>query len=230
MLDLPAPVVRHVQVLRLQPGARIRLFDGRADTPWGLAEFEATIVTMGRASVRVQLGRALPATGDPALQVTLAVGMPANDRMDWLIEKAAELGAWAVQPLLTERSVLRLSGERAVKKQAHWQAIAQAAAEQSGACRVTVVQPVRPLRDWLADASAWAGAHRWVLALDSSPTGANGPAQATGPRVCLSGPEGGLSPAELQAALDQGFVPWCLGPRVLRAETAPLVALARCLA
>jgi 16S rRNA (uracil1498-N3)-methyltransferase len=154
--------------------------------------------------------------------VTLAVGMPANERMDWLIEKATELGAAAIQPLLCERAVLRLEGERAERKRAHWQALAEAAAEQCGRTRVPCLQPVRRLADYLNDPVL--PALRWLL----SPQAEAGPAcpQPAQSIVLLSGPEGGLSPAEEAAARAAGFAGIALGARILRAETAPLVLLA----
>ena len=141
--------------------------------------------------------------------------------MDWLVEKAAELGVASLQPLVTERSVLRLAGERAQKKQAHWQAVAIAACEQCGRNRVPVVHPVQPLAGWLA-AQAQPG---WVLSLrpGTQPLAA---LPRTGAVTLLSGPEGGLSPSEENEALSRGWKPVQLGPRVLRAETAPLAALA----
>src|SRR6185295_9204335 len=114
---------RHVQVLRLQPGDAITLFDGRG------GEHVAEVLRMGRSEVAVQVGARHEVDRELAVAVTLAVGMPANDRMDALVEKATELGAAAIQPLLCERSVLRLAGERAQKKVAHWRGVAIAACE-----------------------------------------------------------------------------------------------------
>jgi 16S rRNA (uracil1498-N3)-methyltransferase len=133
---LPAGPARHVQVLRLQPGAALTLFDGRG------GEHAASVVQMGRSEVTVLLGAHAAVDRELALPVTLALGMPANERMDTVIEKATELGAAAVQPLLCERSVLRLTGERAQKRHAHWQGVALAASEQSGRTRVLQVAPV----------------------------------------------------------------------------------------
>ena len=131
-LNLPASAARHVQVLRLQPGSPITLFDGSGP------EWQAEVVAMGRSEVRVQLHAAQQVQRELAQAVTLCVVMPANDRMDALVEKATELGATAVQPLMSERSVLRLSGDRALKKVAHWQGVAVAAAEQCGrSCAAT---------------------------------------------------------------------------------------------
>ncbi|KQT12335.1 16S rRNA (uracil(1498)-N(3))-methyltransferase [Ramlibacter sp. Leaf400] len=215
VLELPATAARHVQVLRLQPGEGVTLFDGRA------GEWSATVERMGRSEVLVRIGPHRAVEREPQAQVHLALGVPANERMDWLVEKAAELGAASVQPLVTERSVLRLQGERALKKQAHWQAIAAAACEQCGGNRVPLVHPIADLAGWAPPA----GLQRRVLSLapDARPLQA---ARGNGPLLLLSGPEGGLSPRELERALDAGFEPVTLGPRVLRAETAPLAALA----
>ncbi len=220
-LDLPAGAARHAQVLRLQPGHTVTLFNGEG------GEWDATITRMGRSdvAVRVDLHQALEREAPRA--VRLALGMPANERMDWLVEKAAELGATAIDPLVAERSVLRLSGERAAKKQAHWQAIAVSACEQCGRNRVPAVAAPQDFGRWLA-ASPQDGL-RLVLSLDGDTRPlaecvAGAPAGA--PVLLLSGPEGGLSPAEVQAAKAHGFQPVTLGPRVLRAETAPLAALA----
>jgi len=215
---LPAGPARHVQVLRLQPGAALTLFDGTG------GEFAATVVQMGRSEVTVQLGARSEADRELPFRVTLALGMPANERMDTLVEKATELGASAIQPLLCERSVLRLAGERAQKKVAHWQAVALAACEQSGRTRVPVVGPVCTLPQWLRERPAQAMS-RWMLGFHAArPVGAMTVAPAG--VVCLSGPEGGLSPDEEAAARAAGFAAVSLGPRVLRADTAPLALLA----
>jgi 16S rRNA (uracil1498-N3)-methyltransferase len=214
-LELPAGAARHVQVLRLQPGGTITLFDGRG------GEYEAVIEHMGRSDVRVQVGAHRASECETATQVHLALGMPANERMDWLVEKATELGVASIQPLLTERTVLRLAGERAQKKQAHWQAIAVAACEQCGRNRVPAVHPVENLAAWLARQEQ----PGLVLSLRAG-TQPLAPARDAAPVTLLSGPEGGLAPAEEDAALARGWRPVHLGPRVLRAETAPLAALA----
>ena len=234
VLDLPAGAARHVQVLRMQPGDALTLFNAgpywdAAGSPGG--EFDATVVQMGRSQVSVQVGAHHAIERAPARPVHLAIGMPANERMDWLVEKATELGVASVQPLMTERSVLRLSGERAEKKRAHWQGIAVAACEQCGGNRVPDVQPALTLSAWLIQQSgqAW---RRHVLSLQHGTQAlhtAQGSLPHTGlaePAVFLCGPEGGLSPAEEQASLAQGFLPVNLGGRVLRSETAALAALA----
>jgi 16S rRNA (uracil1498-N3)-methyltransferase len=216
-LSLPPGAARHAQVLRLQPQAAITLFDGSG------GEWAATIVRMGRSDVTVRIGAHTAVERELAFGVTLALGMPANERMDTVIEKATELGVTCVQALHCERSVLRLSGERALKKVAHWRGVAQAACEQSGRTRVPTIAPVMSLHEWLASLSPDEAQQRLLLSPRSAQPLARSPAQAV---LCLSGPEGGLTDAEEQAALDRGFTAVSLGARVLRADTAPLAVLA----
>jgi len=220
LLTLPEGPSRHAQVLRLQPADPVTLFDGAG------GEWRAEIRQMGRKEVQVLVGEHLAA--DPRelrRHVTLALGMPANERMDTLVEKATELGVAAIQPLMTERSVLRLSGERALRKQLHWQAVAVSACEQSGRTRVPDIAPVRTLSAWLALPSR-EGAGRLLLSPGTAPPLPRALPAGASDVVLLSGPEGGLSEAEEAAARAAGFLPASLGTRVLRADTAPLAALA----
>lgn len=233
LLELPSGAARHVQVLRLQPGDSITLFNGGPTEGGDTGEFSATITRMGRSEVEVKLGEHRPVQREASLRVQLAVGMPANERMDWLVEKATELGVASIQPLMTERSVLRLSAERAEKKVAHWQSIAIAACEQCGGNQIPMVYEVMGyaawLKEWAAPSPVPTGAALMLSlrkgtpelrrALASSDTAASA-------ITLLSGPEGGLSKAEEEAALALGFSPVTLGPRVLRAETAALAAMA----
>jgi 16S rRNA (uracil1498-N3)-methyltransferase len=218
-LALPAGAARHVQVLRLQPGDALTLFNGEG------GEFEASVTQMGRSDVQVTVGAHHAIEREMPQAVHLAVVMPANDRMDWLVEKAAELGAASVQPLVSARSVLRLQGERAAKKAAHWQAVAVAACEQCGRNRVPLVHPVAELAAWLARPSATGAGMRLLLSLREGARTLRQLAPA-GAVTLLNGPEGGLSAEEEALAIAAGFAPLTLGPRVLRAETAPLAALA----
>lgn len=223
-LELPAGAARHVQVLRLQPGDTVTLFSGLG------GEVDATVTRMGRSTVEVRVGAHHAVERESVCQVHLAVGMPTNERMDWLVEKATELGVASIQPLMTERSVLRLSGERADKKTAHWQSVAIAACEQCGGNRVPRVWPVQTLAAWLQALPPKAHHDaRWLLSLTdgASPLRQHLAHGATAHTTFLSGPEGGLSAAEEAACAASGFAPVTLGPRVLRAETAALTALAR---
>ena len=247
----------------------------------GEGEFNATVVAMGRSNVSVRVGDFVPTQREAVRPVSLGVGMPANERMDWLIEKATELGVAEIWPLLTERSVLRLTGERADKKLAHWRAVAVAACEQCGRNRVPLIHPVRDLKAWLgANDAAAAPANAVTPATSAAGVSTQGPEKMAAhlqqppmkppmqrfvlslrgdalpfsdclrtdpvaqqsstapqtplhlpltptPLVFLSGPEGGLSDAEEDAARNAGFAGLSLGPRVLRAETAALAVLAR---
>jgi 16S rRNA (uracil1498-N3)-methyltransferase len=217
-LSLPSGAARHVQVLRLQPGDVITLFNGEG------GEFDATVTRMGRSDVEVAVGAHHAVEREAARPVHLLAGITANDRMDWLVEKATELGVASITPWVAERSVLKLKGERADKKLAHWQGVAVAAAEQCGRNRVPAVHPAVTLTEWLKTAPP---GERWVLSL-SAGTQPVAQMMRTDAVTVLSGPEGGLSPAEETAALAAGFKPVSLGPRVLRAETAPLALLAVC--
>lgn len=217
-LSLPPGAARHVQVLRMQPGDTLTLFDGAG------GEYAATIEHMGRSDVEVRVGEHRTIEREAARAVHLAVGMPANERMDWLVEKATELGVASIQPLMTAHAVLRLAGERADKKRAHWEAIAIAACEQCGRNRVPKIHPVQTFANWLAASAC--DPERFVLSLaqGSRPlreVASNEDADAW----VLSGPEGGLSNTEETDAIARGFMPVSLGPRVLRAETAALAAL-----
>jgi 16S rRNA (uracil1498-N3)-methyltransferase len=217
-LSLPAGAARHVQVLRLQPCDVITLFNGEG------GEFDATVTRMGRSDVEVEVGVHRAVEREASRAVHLLAGITANERMDWLVEKATELGVASITPLVAERSVLKLKGERAEKKLAHWQGVAVAAAEQCGRNRVPTVHPAVTLSEWLKKAPP---GERWVLSL-SEGTRPLSEMAGTDTVTVLSGPEGGLSPAEETAALAAGFAPVTLGPRVLRAETAPLAVLAVC--
>jgi 16S rRNA (uracil1498-N3)-methyltransferase len=228
-LELQASAARHVQVLRMQPGDSITLFNGLGDTE---GAHSATIHAMGRSNVSVVVGGFVATHTEPVRAVHLAIGMPANDRMDWLVEKATELGVTSIQPLMTERSVLRLSGERADKKIAHWQGVAIAASEQCGRSRVPLVHAPLALTGYLKtcfEAKLDARSARLLLSLQPGTQALAGFIEKHVAFTLLSGPEGGLSPTEEAAAHAAGFAAMTLGPRVLRSETAPLAALA-CLA
>jgi 16S rRNA (uracil1498-N3)-methyltransferase len=219
-LALPDAAARHAQVLRLQPGDAATLFDGCG------GEWSARIAAMGRREVTVDVLAHADVERELPFAVTLALAMPAGERMDFVVEKATELGAAAIQPLLAERSVLRLTGERAAKRVAHWQAIAVAACEQCGRNRVPLVQPVRTMRDWLAGLPTALPERRWLLGWTEAVPLASVLSASPSTTLVLSGPEGGFGADEEAAARLRAFVPLTLGPRVLRADTAPLALLA----
>ena len=204
-------------VLRLKPGAPLVLFDGSG------FEFDASIAELDKKQVWVSLaGMHGPAVESP-LQVTLAQGVSRGERMDYTVQKAVELGITAILPVLTERSVVKLDKDGGAKKREHWQAVAIGACEQSGRVRVPELQPPLPLANFLADLP------QTSLKLLLNPLGGSTvndlPKPADGRVLLLVGPEGGLSENERNLAARVGFVGLKLGPRILRTETAALVAL-----
>ena len=222
-VTLPEAVTRHIHVLRLAIGDDVCLFDGSGN------EFRARLDAINKRDAAASLTDATQPDTEARYAITLAQGIAGGDKMDWLIEKAVELGVNAVAPLQTERAVVRLSGERAAKRVQHWQALVQAACEQCGRARVPVVAPVATLREWLA-AGQSNDAPRVLL----SPRGTQSLTQwAVQSRtriegsgiVLLIGPEGGLSPDEEALAEAAGFLPLTLGRRILRTESAALVAV-----
>ncbi len=225
-LSLPPGAARHAQVRRVQPGDTLLLFDGQG------SDWPAEVLAVGRSEVRVRVGAPVSVATELPLHITVALGMPANERMDAVVEKATELGVARIQPLHTERSVLRLAGERAEKKRAHWQAVAQAACEQCGRARVPVVEPVLAIEGWLASIArhtpAGSDSLRLLLSLqaDAQPLPQRGALLSARHVITLNGPEGGLTVDEENAARRAGFLPTTMGARVLRADTAPLAALA----
>lgn len=217
--NLTSAQAHHVaHVLRLGAGDAITLFDGRG------VIHDAVIAECARGAVRVRVRASCTEDRESPLQVTLVQAVSSGERMDYTVQKAVELGVYAVQPVLSERCVVRLSGERAAKRVAHWQAVAVAACEQCGRNRVPTVQPLLLFPTWLAQAAAGPGL-RLLLA-----PGGTGRLQDIGRSsetvTLLAGPEGGLTAAEAADAGRAGFVPLRLGPRVLRTETAALAALA----
>lgn len=222
-LQLPDDVTRHVQVLRLHPGDTIELFNGEG------GHFDAEIVEMGRRDTGVRVGEFRAVEAEPPYRLTLAQGIAGSDKMDWLIEKAVELGAAAFVPLVTARSVVRLSGDRAARRQLHWQRIVQASCEQCGRNRLPEVAAAQALDAWLESlpTSPGEGEMRLLLSPRASQPFATLPHEAPrGNVTLLIGPEGGLSADEEAAARERGFTAIGLGPRVLRTETAGIAVLA----
>ena len=214
---MPEPVARHaVRVLRLPPGAAMILFDGRG------GQYPAQIERIERDRVFAELGAWQDVECESPLAITLVQALQAGDKMDFTIQKAVELGVRDIVPVDSRRSVMRLAGERAAKRVAHWQGVAASACEQCGRNQVPMVAPLEKLENWLArpaDASL-----RLMLAPDADEALVDlPPASAV---QLLIGAEGGLDPQEVLAAKQAGFRPVRMGPRVLRTETAGLAALA----
>lgn len=216
-IALPETAARHaVTVLRLQPGDMLSLFNGEG------GEYRATLVAVSKRETRVRVTQFQATERESPVDITLALGISAGERMDYSLQKATELGVSAIAPLATERSVVKLAGERAGKRLQHWQHVVIAACEQCGRNRVPAVAPVQKLFDYLAAVDR----NQRLLMLSPDADTALKRVAPTAAAVLLIGPEGGLAPAEYQAAQASGFEPVKLGPRILRTETAPVAALA----
>ncbi|MFB9146351.1 16S rRNA (uracil(1498)-N(3))-methyltransferase [Halomonas alkalicola] len=214
---LPEGPARHVaRVLRLGEGAPLRLFDGMGQ------EASAVLVEASRKRVVARIEAVAAGGGESPLAVHLGQAISKGDRMDYAIQKAVELGVAAITPLYTEHGDVRLKGEREAKKLAHWQAVAVSACEQCGRAVVPPVHPPLALAEWLAERGE---ALRLVLHPATDAQG--GLERETAPVgvALLIGPEGGLAEDEVEAARAAGFAALTLGPRILRTETAPVVAL-----
>lgn len=222
-VDAPLSLGRHelpetqahymARVLRLAVGDKVQLFDGSG------VEFLGELVEVSKKTVFVALHEQIAGLAESPLQLHLGQGLSRGERMDWAIQKATELGANAITPIVSERCEVRLKDERADKRLAHWRQIAISACEQCGRSVLPVIHPPLTLAEWLAHTDA---ALKLVLHPVAEPlTSHEKPASL----AFLIGPEGGLSDAEVQQAQKAGFLAARLGPRVLRTETAPVVAL-----
>ena len=214
-VELPDRVVRHIAVLRLHIGDSLRLFDGSG------GEHECTLSRVAKNSARARVIAWHDLERESGVEITLAQGLSGSDHMDYAMQKATELGVRVIRPLATERSVVRLSAERADRRLVHWRNVVAAACEQCGRNRLPEVHAVATLGELLS--AARNGAQRLLL----TPSGTVrlrelAPAERV---IVLIGPEGGLSEEEQGRALKAGFTAVRVGPRVLRTETAPLAAI-----
>ena len=217
-MPLPDAGARHVQVLRLSVNDVITVFNGRG------GEYAATLVGIEKKHVQVELKIFSAREAEPAHALTLAQALPEGSKMDWIVEKAVELGATAIQPLAAARSVVRLSPERTEKKMAHWQGIMAAAAEQCGRNRLPHLAEPADFGQWIRQQDL----HRRVLLSPRGSTSLSDWARHHPPQALtiLIGPEGGFSDVEESAALAHGALCLTMGERILRTETAGLAALA----
>lgn len=215
-IALDADAAHHIaRVLRMQSGDELILFNGDG------GEYRATIAAIDKKSVQVALGACATSERESPLAIHLGIAISKGERMDWVIQKATELGVAQITPLQTERVEVRLSGEREEKKSSHWRAIAISACEQCARNRIPIINAPQPLAAWLENIEADV---KFVLHHRSETTFT---AIAPPPQnvALLIGPEGGLSELEIRLAEKKNFAPLRLGPRVMRTETAPLAAL-----
>jgi 16S rRNA (uracil1498-N3)-methyltransferase len=219
LLSLPDQAAHHAaRVLRLGPGASVRIFNGDG------SEWDAEIVSSHKADVSVRVTDRHERSVEAPLRVLLAQGISSRERMELTLQKAVELGVAEIQPLETRRTVVRLREERAHRRIEHWQNLVIAACEQCGRNRVPVVQPIQGLPDWLGTIGR-AGPESRVMLAPGAPLRLR---ELPAPRTVtlLAGPEGGLDPEEREIAAACGFQAVRLGPRILRTETAAMAAMA----
>ena len=213
---LPENIVRHIHVLRLNAGDAITLFNGTGN------DFAATLQTIGKRHAECHIHAQRQPENESPLAITLVQAVSSGERMDFTLQKSVELGVRAICPIISERCVVRLSGERADKRVQRWQDIAIAACEQSGRSIVPTVLPIVSFSDYLRqmppELHLMMSLRRATTLRDIAP--------APQSLRLMIGPEGGWTPAEEQAALDAGVQTITLGKRVLRTETASLAALA----
>ncbi len=215
-LELPEPTAHHaVRVVRLGVGDRLTLFTGTG------GEYAATVTRIDKHGTGVRLDAFDSVERESPLAVTLAQGIAANDAMDYAVRKAVELGVAAIQPVVTARSAALPSGERGERRLAHWRQIAIAACEQCARNRIPEIAAPRPFGGWL---SAWKSGG--VIVQPFAPESLASLPRPTSPLALVVGPEGGFEQSEIDAAAARGFAAVRLGPRVLRAETAGVAALA----
>lgn len=217
-VELNEAAAHHARdVLRLREGETIALFNARQ------GELSARIVRVDKRGVNVAIGAPIESAAESPLRIVLGQAISAADKMDFTLQKAVELGVQAIQPLSSERSIIKLSPERAEKRRAHWQGIVISATEQSGRTHLADLAPVCGLREWLAQKPKQACG---LMLTPRAPTRLVESKRPDSPIWLLIGPEGGLAEAEVAAALSAGFMAVALGPRVLRTETAALAAIA----
>jgi 16S rRNA (uracil1498-N3)-methyltransferase len=204
------------RVLRLEPGAPLTVFDGRG------GEYSARIESLRKNAVIIEVQERSPTSRESSLSLTLAQGVSRGERMDWVVQKATELGVTAIVPVLTERTVVKLDARQSERKLTHWQGIAVAACEQSGRDKLPDIVAPLALHDFLR------GIDLQTTRLLLSPTGTQRVTDLKAPErkvIVLIGPEGGLAETEQRAAIGAGFLAVRMGPRILRTETAAVAAL-----
>ena len=211
----PGPSQHIARALRMRVDDALILFDGRG------GQYPASLTMVDKKCVTAVTGAFDPRERESHLQLHLGVAISRGERMDWLVQKATELGVTSIAPLLSERTEVKLKGDRATKKLKHWQQVIIAACEQSGRNQLPGMQPLQALDDWITTVRADT---RLVLHHRAAPGSAA--VTAPGSIALLVGPEGGLTRAEIKAAESAAFEAMQLGPRVLRTETAPLAAIA----
>jgi len=215
-IELGADAARHlVTVLRLRVGDALCLFNGEG------GEYAGEILAASAKAVSVGTHAYDPEERESPLRTLLGVAISRGERFEWVLQKATELGVTEIFPLYSERTEVKLKGDREDKKQARWRQVIASACEQCGRNRLPLLHEPRQLTNWLAVAASLKLVLHHRSQLDVHSLSRQKPDSV----ALLIGPEGGLSPAEIELAQGQGFQALTLGPRVFRTETAPLAAL-----
>lgn len=213
-LELPEASAHYIsRVLRMKTGDKVQFFDGSGQ------EYPAMLTEVGKKAVTAELAAAIAGQPEPVLHTHLGQVLSRGERMDWVIQKATELGVSEITPLFSERCEVRLNAERLQKRLEHWQQVAISACEQCGRSKVPLIHPPMPVERWQEQVKADL---KLVLHPEATALASHQPPARL---ALLIGPEGGLSDNEVSAAQTAGFQAACFGPRVLRTETAPVVAL-----
>lgn len=218
LIELPTETAHHIHVLRLGIGEHISLFNGQG------GEYTATLVALEKRRATCEIKTFSPREVELPYAITLAQALPEGSKMDWIIEKAVELGATAIQPLAAKRCVVRLSEERAARRNEHWNGIVISAAEQCGRNRLPHLAQLADFERWTCQQTL----HPRIVLTPRASQPLSDWARHHPPQsvTLIVGPEGGLTEQEEMLACDQGVLPLSIGPRVLRTETAGLAALA----
>lgn len=218
VLDLPDQVAHHLRVLRLEQGTQITLFNGQG------GEYVAVVTALEKKRATAEIKTFSPREAELPYAITLIQALPEASKMDWIIEKAVELGVTAIQPLAAQRCVVRLSAERIAKKLEHWQGIIEAASEQSTRNRLPQLSEPAEFREWISQQNL----HQRIMLSPRAEQSLSEWARHHPPQAValLIGPEGGFSDQEETAAIANGVLMLSMGPRVLRTETAGLAAIA----
>jgi 16S rRNA (uracil1498-N3)-methyltransferase len=218
VVTLPDAIAHHIRVLRLATGETVTLFNGQG------GEYNATLITIERKYVVAEVKTFGGREAELPYGLELVQALPEGTKMDWIIEKAVELGATAIQPIAAQRCVVRLSAERAAKKREHWQGIIESAAEQSGRNRLPHLAEPADFNDWVRQQNL----HRRIMLSPRAEQSLSDWARHHPPQAValLIGPEGGFSEQEENMAVTHGVLALSVGPRVLRTETAGLAAMA----
>lgn len=202
-----------VKVLRLKSNSLIELFNGDG------FNYRGRLLIRGKRTAAVKIEIRQPNLSESPLRTRLGIVISKGDRMDFVVQKSTELGISDIFPLTSERCDIKLNSERSQKRRDHWQKVATSACEQCGRSVVPQIHDIQPLNGWIAQIEADT---RLVMHHRAGKTSLP---QRTHSVALLIGPEGGLTETEVSVAIDHGFDPFVLGPRVLRTETAPIAAL-----